>query len=140
MILNVYDMLPAKEQKKMIRETKNILINQFQSMDEKIIKVLMSKTSQRKELLEMVRFVDEYEIDQLLDEAMFNVSPKEVGSEAKGEKRMAKVRKCISIDKDVVRYINKISADKNISFSYIVNYYSKEFIKYHKEALANGSS
>jgi hypothetical protein len=63
-----------------------------------------------------------------------------VGSEAKGDELMAKVRKCISIDKDVVNYINKISVDKNISFSYIVNYYSKEFIKYHKEALANGSS
>jgi hypothetical protein len=76
MIFDVYDMLPAKEQKKMVRETKNILRNQFESMDEKIIKVLMGKTSQRKELLEMVRFVDECGIDQLLSEAMFNASSK----------------------------------------------------------------
>jgi hypothetical protein len=76
MIFNVFDMLPAKEQKEMIKETKKILENQFQSMDEKIIKVLMGKTTQRQDLLEMVTFLDEYEIDQLLDEAMFNVNQK----------------------------------------------------------------
>ncbi len=53
---------------------------------------------------------------------------------------MSKVRKCISIDKDVVNYIDKISEEKNRSFSYIVNYYSKEFIKFHKEALADDQS
>lgn len=76
MIFDVFDILPAKEQKKMIIETKSLLKNQFQSMDEKIIKVLMRKTSQRHELIKMVRFIDECEIDQLLDEALFSVSQK----------------------------------------------------------------
>ena len=53
---------------------------------------------------------------------------------------MAKIRKCISIDKDVVRYIDQITEKTNKSFSYIVNYYSKEFVKFHKEALASGQS
>ncbi len=59
---------------------------------------------------------------------------------SEGGQLMSKVRKCISIDKDVVNYIDKISEEKNRSFSYIVNYYSKEFIKFHKEALVDDQS
>jgi hypothetical protein len=46
---------------------------------------------------------------------------------------MAKIRKCITLDEKTVKYLESIGKKYDLSFSYLVNYYSNEFCKFHKE-------
>lgn len=76
MITNVLDKLPAEEKRKFITETKNLLKTGFNSMSEGALRKLMGQTQQREELLELIKYVGEDEVDKLLKDAMFDHSKK----------------------------------------------------------------
>jgi len=49
-----------------------------------------------------------------------------------------KVRRCLTFDQNTLAYLETLAKEKNLALSYLVNYYSNEFIKFHKEASQGG--